>query len=261
MRLVVVLLLLLLSSCRQGEVEPSGELSAAEGVCRSIMFEESRFTACKPANARLELYAAGADDPPLRSFAALGAALGGRAEDVQFAMNAGMFDEEGRPIGLAVSSGKEVHRINRRRGTGNFHLMPNGVFLVRGDGSAAVVPTSDYRGEDVVLASQSGPLLLINGKLHPRFEADGESRYARNGVGVDRGGTPVFVISDDAVSFGKLARVLRDEFNSVDALYFDGSVSSLWDPANNRMDSFAPLGPMIVAVEQNPASSGGQRGG
>ena len=97
-------------------------------------------------------------------------------------------------------------------------------------------------------------MLLIDGKLHPKFDPDGMSRFVRNGVGIAPDGAPLFVISPDTVSFGKLARFMRDRLRVRDALYFDGSVSSLWDPAANRMDAFTELGPMVV-VFRPPSSS------
>ena len=91
-----------------------------------------------------------------------------RADDVAFAMNAGMFDDAGAPIGLLVEDGREVRAINRRKGGGNFHLMPNGVFLVRRNGRAEVVTTARFRpAPDIAFATQSGPMLVIDGKLHP----------------------------------------------------------------------------------------------
>jgi uncharacterized protein YigE (DUF2233 family) len=148
-----------------------------------------------------------------------------------------------------------VHAINRREGGGNFHLMPNGVFLVREDGRAEVVESSAYKPSLAIqFATQSGPMLLIHGTVHPRFEPDGQSRYVRNGVGIAGNGKPLFVISESAVSFGKMARFLRDRHQIRDALFFDGSVSSLWNPANSRMDSFTELGPMVV-VFKPPAES------
>ena len=44
-------------------------------------------------------------------------------------------------------------------------------------------------------------------------------------------------------------RFFREALKTPDALYFDGSVSSLWDPADSRQDSHAPLGPIIVAFK------------
>lgn len=52
------------------------------------------------------------------------------------------------------------------------------------------------------------------------------------------------------MSFGKLARFYRDVLKTPNALYLDGAVSSLWDPATERMDARAPIGPMLV-VEEN----------
>ena len=195
-----------------------------------------------------------------RSFESLQAKLGRRSANVAFAMNAGMFDETGKPIGLMIEDGREVHRINRKGG-GNFHLMPNGVFLVRKDGRSEVVASADFSpSPDIAYASQSGPMLLIDGKLHPKFDADGTSRYIRNGVGIGRDGMPVFVISEGAVSFGKIARFLRDRHSVRNALFFDGSISSLWDPANGRMDSFNEFGPIVVAFKPSAASTLGRAG-
>ncbi|MFZ1741945.1 MAG: hypothetical protein WAT93_03780, partial [Pontixanthobacter sp.] len=69
------------------------------------------------------------------------------------------------------------------------------------------------------------------------------------GVGVDAQGRAHFVISDTPISFGVLARYFRDELKTPNALFLDGNVSSLWDPAGERIDNGAPLGPLIV-VEQ-----------
>lgn len=196
------------------------------------------------------LVAAGKDEPPKRSFAELMALI--PAERVAFAMNAGMFDADGRPIGLAISGQRQVHAINLKDGPGNFHLKPNGVFSVARSGGAQIAPsaptTAHYRMPMIELATQSGPMLVIDGKLHPKLSHDGQSRHIRNGVGV-RDGKAWFVISNEVVSMGKFARFFRDHLQTPNALYFDGSVSSLWDPANGRLDSGVPLGPMIVAMK------------
>jgi uncharacterized protein YigE (DUF2233 family) len=248
---IVLLLVLLLAACKRPEPAPEVGKTAAAGPCRTLMFEGDRFTLCNDPSAALELHVAGRDGRPYRSFAALEQVLGTRAQRVRFAMNAGMFDEAGQPIGLSIAGGRELRAINRRAdGGGNFHMQPNGVFLVRRNGRAKVVTTADYApSPDIVAATQSGPMLVIDGAVNPRFDADGRSRYVRNGVGVDDEGAAVFAISDTPVSFGKFARLFRDALDCRNALYLDGSVSSLWDPANNRMDSFAGIGPMLVAFD------------
>lgn len=247
---IVLLLVLLLAACKRPEPAPDIGETTASGPCRSLMFEGQRFTICRDPAARLELPLDDSRGRPLRSFVALKQVLGDRATKVRFALNGGMFDDEGRPIGLAIAEGKEARPINRRTdGGGNFHLQPNGIFLVRNDGRAAIVRTQDYAPETTPrLATQSGPMLVIDGTVNPRFDADGRSRYVRNGVGVDGEGVPVFAISNAPVSFGKFARLFAGPLGCRNALYLDGSVSSLWDPANGRMDSLVPIGPMIVAI-------------
>lgn len=234
-----LLLTLLLIGCAPAAAPPSQPKSA----CHEDRFEGSAFTVCD-GDGSIEIRTGS------RNFAALHAGLGNRADNVAFAMNAGMFDDAGKPIGLMIEHGREVHAINRRRGYGNFHLMPNGVFLIRRSGKAEVVTSEQFKpSPDIAYATQSGPMLLIGGKFHPRIDADGDSRFVRNGVGIDPDGSPRFVISVDAVSFGRLARFMRDRLKVRDALYFDGSVSSLWVPADNRMDAFTDLGPMVVAFK------------
>jgi len=214
------------------------------------VFEESRFTVCDAGKGRIELVAAGPREPVVRRLAELEAKLGRRAEQVAFAMNAGMYDEEGRPIGLAIVEGKQKHAINRRKGGGNFHLMPNGVFQVHKDGRAEVVTSASWKPSTTArLATQSGPMLVIDGKMHPAFDRDGTSRYVRNGVGIGPQGQPLFVISDGPVSLGKFGRFYRDELKARNALFFDGAVSALWDPAAGRRDLTKPLGPMVVAFK------------
>ena len=214
------------------------------------MFEESRFTVCTSGKGRIELVAAGRGEPVVRRLADLEAGLGSRSGDVAFAMNAGMYDEDGRPIGLAIVEGKQKRAINRRKGGGNFHLIPNGVFQVHQDGRAEVVTTEQWKpSPSVRLATQSGPMLVIDGKLHPAFDRDGTSRYVRNGVGIGPKGEALFVISDAPVSLGKFARFYRDQLKTRNALFFDGAVSALWDPANGRRDVTKPLGPMVVVFK------------
>ena len=249
-RFSLVLLFVLLAGCRQDD-----EAMAArpETACSERSFEGSRFTACRYDAAHDEIMIAVADsNGPLRSFARLKAALGPRAPRLLFAMNGGMFDAAGGPVGLYVQDGAEKHKINRRTGPGNFHMQPNGVFAVDGSGHVAIVPSPSWPPPrfQTRWATQSGPMLVIDGKLHPLIQSDGASRYIRNAVGVADPGTAWFVISDEPVSFGRLARFLRDGLRCRDALYFDGAVSSLWDPAADRQDAREDLGPLVAVLRK-----------
>ncbi|HKX91535.1 MAG TPA: phosphodiester glycosidase family protein [Sphingomicrobium sp.] len=246
----MLLALLFLAACAGSgrQAEP------VQSFCSEQTFEGSRFTVCDNQGGAYQLFAARKDETPIRSFADLSRRID--AKNVAFAMNAGMFDEEGRPIGLTRIGGKEAKALNVRDGRGNFHLKPNGVFMILCGGRTAAIYRSDAIPEFRCaprLATQSGPMLVIDGKLHPAFEADGTSRHVRNGVGVTADGTALFVISEEPVSLGKFARFFRDRLRAPNALYFDGAVSSLWDPANGRQDSHSQLGPIIVAFK--PAGS------
>ena len=250
MRVGVLFLFLLLASC--AKAEPKSK--PTESFCREQAFEGSRFTVCDNKGGEFALFAASRGETPVRSFSSLMRRVD--VNRVAFAMNAGMFDNEGRPIGLAEVGGNQLHKVNLRNGPGNFHMKPNGVFIVTCGGHSAMIAKSDaiplFRCAPQ-LVTQSGPLLVIGDQLHPKFEPDGQSRLIRNGVGVRQNGKPLFVISETPVSLGKFARFFRDGLKTPNALYFDGSVSSLWDPANGRQDSHSQLGPIIVAFK--PAAS------
>ncbi len=187
---------------------------------------------------------------PYGSFSALSAALAVDGKQLVFAMNAGMFGADLKPIGLYIENGKQARKINRRNGSGNFHLKPNGVFYVAG-GQAGVVETEAYakKGLKPDFATQSGPMLVINGKIHPKFTETGPSRKRRNGVCVPGKNEVVFAISDGFVNFHSFARLFRDGFKCQNALFFDGSISSLHAPEMGRSDGFFDLGPMVAVVK------------
>ncbi len=249
--------LLLLPSCERAAPEQQQALPPVEAflpqpACEARSFEGSAFTVCRydAARHRLELV----DGSKLRSLPALEKSLGAKAAEIRFAMNAGMYDEEGKPIGLFVADGKEAKALNLRTGSGNFHLLPNGVFALDAEGRVSVTPSKGFRSSvpEPRWATQSGPMLVVDGKLHPKFDENGPSQLIRNGVGVKDPGTAFFVISEDAVSFGRFARFFRDALGCADALYLDGSVSSLWDRPAGRQDAYSELGPMVVVFEERP---------
>ena len=245
MRLAALLPLALLGcSAADGE-----EARAVQSACEPVMFEDAPLTHCvaDPAQHTIRMVLDGPEGAPARSLEALKAMLP-EPDNVAFAMNGGMFDEAGDPIGYYVENGERRHTLNRNQGAGNFHLLPNGVFY-GGDGEWHVRTTDDFANNVThrpEFATQSGPMLVIDGKLHPDFDDDGESKKTRNAVGVDRAGRAHFVISEAPVSFGKLARYFRDRLETPNALFLDGSVSQLWDPTRDRIDTGPELGPLIV---------------
>lgn len=231
---------------RGGNAEPP--------ACVTREFEGSRFIVCTFDARRddFQLASRGADGDYLRSFERLAEHLGRDADRVRFAMNAGMYDARGGPIGLFVADGYEQHAISLTDGPGNFHMKPNGVFWQDEAGAVHVDTAETYNAEPRAArwATQSGPILVIGGELHPRIQHDGPSRYMRNGVGVRDDQTAYFVISSGVVSFGRFARFFRDELSCADALFLDGSVSSLWSPDLERRDESERLGPLLVVLSR-----------
>jgi uncharacterized protein YigE (DUF2233 family) len=222
--------------------------------CVAREFEGSRFIVCTYDARRdeLRLVSQDADGNYLRGFQALGADLGRDANRVRFAMNAGMYNDAGAPIGLYIAEGEQHRRISLAEGPGNFHMMPNGVFWQDEDGAVHVDTSQTFAAEPRAArwATQSGPMLVIDGELHPQIQHDGPSRNMRNGVGVRDERTAYFVISSGVVSFGRFARFFRDELECDDALFLDGNVSSLWAPSMDRQDERADLGPLVVVLSR-----------
>lgn len=217
--------------------------------CREVVFEGEGYAVCEAAAGDdLRLYLDDAGGDPLGTFDRLGAMLEGQGRRLVFAMNAGMYHPDRRPVGLYVEEGRELSRLVTAAGPGNFGLVPNGVFCIR-EGGFAVIETQAYaaRAPACRFASQSGPMLVIGGALHPRFLAESDSRYVRNGVGVSADGAHAwFVISGGAVNFHSFARFFRDGLGLTDALYFDGSISRLYAPGIGRNDFGLPMGPMVA---------------
>ncbi len=171
-----------------------------------------------------------------------------------FAMNAGMFHPGFAPVGLFVDHGRTIGKLNLDDDEGNFFLKPNGVFAITETG-AHVVESSQFPVlaavggiEKVQLATQSGPLLVIDGKLHPAFRAASESRLMRNGVGVVSAKRVVFAISNEPVNFHEFARLSRDGLGCANALFFDGSVSSVYTTQPEQHVIRFPLGPIIGII-------------
>lgn len=232
------------------EREGASSVSAtARGPCNAVTVEGEPYTVCTIdlRRERLRLFWLAADGAPYTSLSSLGRAQGPK---LSFAMNAGMYDKDQAPVGLYVEEGKELKRVSTANGPGNFHLKPNGIFYVKGD-RAGVLETTRYLraklGPD--FATQSGPMLVVDGRIHPKISQDGPSQKIRNGVGVrDDGRTAIFAISENPVSFGAFARLFKDELDCRNALFLDGSVSSLYAPGLGRSDLSRPLGPLVGAM-------------
>ena len=227
--------------------------AAADG-CSRMSHDGQGYVVCEVSAERepaLRLWQDDAAGKPLRNFANVRATLT-QGESLAFAMNAGMYHTDYRPVGLLVIDGVELQPIVTGASNDNFGMLPNGVFCTGGARPFQVIESRIFAQArpDCRLATQSGPMLVIDGDLHPRFLVDSNSRYVRNGVGVSPDGqTAWFAISDRAVTFHEFGRLFRDGLGVRDALYFDGSISRLYAPGVNRADFGRSLGPIIGLVD------------
>ncbi|MBD3665726.1 phosphodiester glycosidase family protein [Sulfitobacter aestuariivivens] len=201
---------------------------------------------------RLELFLYDANGDPYGHFGTLDRALQANGKSLGFATNAGMYHEDRAPVGHYVEDGTELRGVISSDGPGNFGLLPNGVLCLR-KGRADVFETERFLRENptCIDATQSGPMLVIDGALHPRFLPNSTSRYIRNGVGTSADGkTAVFVISNNTVTFHEFGSLFRDYLKLPNALYFDGNVSRVRAPDLGRNDAgFSDLGPIIGVVQ------------
>lgn len=225
---------------------------AGAQTCRAIVFEDTPFTVCQvQAGADLRLWLNDSEGRLIGTPERLAKELA-EGEALAFAMNAGMYHPDRRPVGLHVENGAKVAPIVTAEGPGNFGMLPNGVFCA--DQGFAVIESRRFANDAPAcrIATQSGPMLVIGGALHPRFLPDSDSLNIRNGVGVSADGqTAWFAISDAPVTFHRFARLFRDELGAPDALYLDGSVSRLIAPELGRADPGVPMGPIIGVVTRD----------
>ncbi len=191
---------------------------------------------------------------PLLTFDTLLATLPSE-QTLNFAMNAGMYNENYAPIGYTVIEGKELRALNIKAGGGNFHLLPNGVMWWDKSGKVQITESNALDKQlksgtaQPWYATQSGPMLVINNEIHPQFNPDSTSIKLRNGAGVCSDGSLQFVNSEEPVSFYQFATLFKDNLNCPNALFLDGGIASaLYAPTIDKHDK-KEMGVMIGLIE------------
>jgi len=222
--------------------------------CHPISYERNAYTVCDIDLRRhaVRLFWKRPDGAPYAYLSALPRTLERNSGRLLFATNAGMFDSELKPVGLYVEQGRELVGANTRSGYGNFHMKPNGVFYIAGE-AAGVLETGAYLRQRprADLATQSGPMLVIDGRIHPRFDRKSTSLKVRSGVGVRDAKTVVLAISQGEVSFAAFAQLFKERLQCTNALFLDGgSAPSLYLPSGAGGGNVLGLGPMLGIFEK-----------
>lgn len=243
--------LVLLASVGDGHAAP----------CRDMRFGGASYVVCTfdPASDDIRLFWRGSDGRPYRRFGVLARALKGSGKSLPFAMNGGMYERDFSPVGLYIENGRALSKINTKTVRGrpsqipNFYKKPNGVFFLGGN-EAGVLETGQFlkMRPEAEFATQSGPMLVVDGTIHPAFIVKSRDFKPRNGVGVTKDGKVHFVMTQGRVSFYAFAQFFRDGLGADNALFLDGgSAPGLYIPALGRNDppSHGGYGPIIGVVE------------
>lgn len=234
---------------------------AGADPCTQDSFEGSGYTICTidPATSDLRLFWQDRDGTALRSFANLARSLEATGKTLTFAINGGMYRTDFSPLGLYVENGRQLRPADTTtiegpsRTVPNFYKKPNGIFFL-GETGAGILATDDYMRErpDARFATQSGPMLVAGGALHPALIPGSTDRTRRSGVGVCDEGRVRFAISETDVNFHEFARLFRDQLACPNALFLDGgSGAGIYSPALGRNDRswHGGYGPMLGLVE------------
>lgn len=168
-----------------------------------------------------------------------------RNQNLLFAMNAGMFMEDFSPLGLYIENQKTLQKLNNSSGNGNFYLKPNGIFYITKDKTANICKTEDFKASNMInFATQSGPMLVSDGKIHSAFQERSINLNIRNGVGILPNNQVVFAISKEKINFYEFANYFK-KLGCKNALYLDGFVSRIYYPEKSRMQIDGKFGAMI----------------
>ncbi|TGE06619.1 phosphodiester glycosidase family protein [Hymenobacter fodinae] len=202
-----------------------------------------------PRRQTLRLYWQDERGEKLRSIRRLREWLASRGQRLLFATNGGMYKAGNVPLGLLLEQGVVRTPLDTTQGVGNFYLQPNGVFYLTAGGQPGIVLTAAFsRVPDVRYATQSGPLLILNGRVHPAFKPHSPNLHIRNGVGILPNGNALFAMSKEKVSFLDFATYFQRQ-GCQTALYLDGFVSRTYLPEQHWVQTDGDFGVIIGVTE------------
>lgn len=237
------------------EPDPTQTQSDIPSACTAVEFENIALTHCvaDPSEHRISTAFGQGSSGRFGSLAAFAETVDKRT--IAFAVNGGPAGDDGKPKGYYVENKQRMTELDLGSGDGNFYIKPNGVFYGTGNAWRLRTTPSFYSGvrDRPQFGTQSGPMLLVDGKLPSEIAENGPSRAIRSGVGISGDGKAHFVVSQKPLSFGQLARFFRDEAKARNALFLASNRSALWDPATGRLDN-ASVGPIIVVTKREVPS-------
>lgn len=233
-RLIIILLTVLLTS-----------VFIAYNTNRSAKNDKILSYIVDPKTKHLQLFWKNDNDETLKNFQNLKNYLLTKNKTLDFAMNGGMFNKDFAPQGLFIQNKKTLAVLDTASGNGNFYLKPNGIFYVTDTNNAYVAQTSDFTAnENIKFATQSGPMLVIDGQIHLSFREGSTNLNIRNGVGILPNNKVIFAMSKTPINFYDFAKYFQD-LGCKNALYLDGFVSRTYLPSQNWIQTDGNFGVMI----------------
>ena len=171
--------------------------------------------------------------------------LAGKHRKLVFAMNGGMYKSDHSPQGLFIENKLTITALDTAAGNGNFYLKPNGVFYLTTNNLPVICSTTAFvNNGKIKYATQSGPMLVIDGEIHPAFKEGSTNLNIRNGVGILPDHRIVFVLSKTEVNFYDFAMCFK-KLGCKNALYLDGLVSRVYFPEQDWIQTDGNFGVII----------------
>ena len=166
-----------------------------------------------------------------------------------FSTNGGMYKKDNSPQGLFIENKIVKSEIDTSNGNGNFYLKPNGVFYLTTEKNPIICKTEDFvNNVKIKYATQSGPMLVIDGEIHTAFKKNSTNLNIRNGVGILPNNQIVFAISKKEINFYDFAEYFKN-LGCKNALYLDGFVSRTYLPEKNWRQIDGNFGVIIGVTE------------
>ena len=178
--------------------------------------------------------------------------LQAKQKELVFAMNGGMFKKDQSPQGIYIENGKLLSPLDtKEKGYGNFYLQPNGIFFITETNEPIITTAKGFLHlAHIKYATQSGPMLVIDGKLHKKLTKGSKNLNIRNGVGVLPNGNILFAMSKEKINFYDFATFFKEN-GCRNALYLDGFVSKIYLPSKNYQQVDGNFGVIIGVIKTN----------
>lgn len=172
-----------------------------------------------------------------------------KKQRLTFAMNGGMYKKDNSQQGLFIENFLTITQLDTSTGNGNFYLKPNGVFYILENNKSFICKTEEFRNiSEVKYATQSGPLLVVDGKINTTFTKGSMNLNIRNGVGILPTNKVVFAMSKEEINFYDFANYFKT-LGCRNALYLDGFVSRTYLPEQKWTQTDGDFGVIIGTTE------------